>query len=246
MSAPNSTKQKAATIGQQCNVVKREPFAAQEIDQQTIEPLKPDRLVTQNFGHGVCRDERIGKAKHHKLAVLRALYQPHRRLQHGDARGLGANQCPGHMEAVLWQQLVKVVAGDATRDVRKMLAHQGCGGIANTLQTAINRTRSAAFRDGRFQCVLAHRTQRHARAVVQQHIERFDIVDGLSAHQRVHAAGVVADHAADGAAVVRRGVGSEGELAAFGFGTQRVQHNAGLDARTTAFVVHRYDAAHVL
>ena len=50
------------------------------------------------------------------------------------------------------------------------------------------------------------------RSVVEQDTKLFDVVYGLAAEQGVGAAGVVADHSADSAAIVRGGVGGEDEL----------------------------------
>ena len=69
----------------------------------------------------------------------------------------------------------------------------------------------------------------HAGAVVEEEVERLDVVDGLAAHQGVDAAGVVADHAAEGAAAVGGGIGGEGELELLCGFADAVEHDAGLD-----------------
>ena len=53
----------------------------------------------------------------------------------------------------------------------------------------------------------------------------------LPRHDRVDAAGVVADHAAQRAAVVRGRVGAEGEVMSLRRVAQVVEHDAGLHAR---------------
>ena len=72
---------------------------------------------------------------------------------------------------------------------------------------------------------------RHPRAVVQHDVERVDVVDGLAAHQRVHAARVVADHAAERAAAVRRRIGRERQVVHFGGVAHAIEHDARLHAR---------------
>ena len=67
--------------------------------------------------------------------------------------------------------------------------------------------------------------------VVGENIELDDILFRLSRHHRMGAAGIVADHPAEGVVVVRGGVGAEGQLMAFCFLAQPVEHNAGLHAR---------------
>ncbi len=53
-------------------------------------------------------------------------------------------------------------------------------------------------------------------SVVGHYFQGFDVVIRLAAHDGVDAAGVVADHAADGAAVVAGGIGGEGQVIFFG------------------------------
>ena len=51
-------------------------------------------------------------------------HEPQPGLQHGDAGALGADQRAGDVEAVLGQQLVEIVAGDAARNFRIARADQ--------------------------------------------------------------------------------------------------------------------------
>ena len=67
-----------------------------------------------------------------------------------------------------------------------------------------------------------------------QHLELLDVVDGLAGHHRVHAARVVADHAAEGAAACVAGSGAEREAVLLGGVAQVVEHDARLDARAPA------------
>ena len=69
----------------------------------------------------------------------------------------------------------------------------------------------------------------HARAVVEDDVERFDIVDDFAAEQAVDAATVVADHAAEGAARVRCRVGGVGEVMQLGGVAEAVENDARLD-----------------
>ena len=57
-----------------------------------------------------------------------------------------ADQRAGHVEAVLRQQLVEVVAGDAPRNIRKALADEIGVRVAQTLQTGINLAAASARR----------------------------------------------------------------------------------------------------
>jgi hypothetical protein len=61
----------------------------------------------------------------------------------------------------------------------------------------------------------------------------------------MHAAGVVADHAAQGAAVVSGGIRAEGEVVFFGGGAKIVEHDSGLYTRDAADGVDFEDPRHV-
>ena len=72
-----------------------------------------------------------------------------------------------------------------------------------------------------------------------------DIVDGFAAHEGVDAAGVVADHAAEGAAAVGGWVGGEGEVVLFGGVAELIEDDAGLDAGEAGRGVEGDDPVHV-
>ena len=68
-------------------------------------------------------------------------------------------------------------------------------------------------------------------AVIGEDVELLDIVRGAPGHHRMHAAGIVAEHAAERVVVVRRRVGAEGQMMLLGGVAQLVEHAAGLDRR---------------
>ena len=67
----------------------------------------------------------VGEAEDEQAARGRAVDQADGRFQDGDAGALGAGQRGGDVEAVLGQQAVEVVAGDAARQLR--VARGGSG-----------------------------------------------------------------------------------------------------------------------
>jgi hypothetical protein len=85
-----------------------------------------------------------------------------------------------------------------------------------------------------------------AGAVVEDYFQGFDVVVGFAGHYGVDSAGVVADHAADGAAVVTGGIGSEGEVMFFGGVAQLVENDSGLHASDAASGIDLEDRGHVL
>ncbi len=82
-------------------------------------------------------------------------------------------------------------------------------------------------------------------AVVSEDFEGLDVVVGFAGHDGVDAAGVVADHAAEGAALVGSGIGGEGEVMLLGLGAEGVEDDAGLYAGDAALGIDLEDAVHV-
>src|SRR5579864_8499680 len=86
---------------------------------------------------------------------------------------------------------------------------------------------------------------KEAHAVVGDDVEGFYIVVGLAGHHGVDAAGVVADHAADGAAVVSGGVGGKGEVMLFRSIAQAVKDDSRLYTSDAARGIDLDYAVHI-
>ncbi len=169
------------------------------------------------------------------------------RLEHGDARALGAAKSGCDVEAVLGEQAVEVVAGDAPGDVGITLADEVCVVVAEIAEPLRQLVRTRAL-----DRVLA-RGDTQAVAPVGEDVELGDVVRGQRAaaeelrHHRVDAAGVVPDHPAEGAACVRRGVRAVREaVAVLGLVPEMVEDEAGLDAGELALGVDLDDLVQVL
>ena len=97
-----------------------------------------DRLVGQDRGHVVGRDERVRKAEAHETAERGACGESERRFEHRDAGAFAADERTRDVEAVLGQQLVEVVAGNPTRDPGKFRANQRREAIADALEPGVD------------------------------------------------------------------------------------------------------------
>jgi len=149
------------------------------------------------------------------------------------------------MKSIFGQKLVEVVSRHAARDTGKFLPNQVGVAVANAREAGIDRSLTAACVDELLQLVGSGAAHGHAGAVVQHDIERLDIVGHFAAQQPVYAAAVVADHAAEGAARVRRRIGGVGEVILFRCFAQAVQHNAWLDCREFRGCIDRAECVHV-
>ncbi len=178
--------------------------------------------------------------------MRRARHQPHGGLQHGDASPFRAHQSPRHVEAVLGQQMGKVVARDAAGDVRIALPDQRRIAVAQLAQPAVDLASPAAGADDAPQLLLARGADPQPQALIGEDLQLLDVVVRLAGHHRVHAAGVVADHAAESAVVVGGRIGTEGQTVRLGRVAQDVEHETGLDARAPCLRVQLHDAIQIL
>ena len=110
-------EQQAAALGQELAVHRAACSSAKRIDDHgRRSPRGRSACSVRISGTSSAARNGVGKAEHDQAPERRALDEPERRLEHGDAGALAADQRARDVEAVLGQQLVEVVAGDAARD----------------------------------------------------------------------------------------------------------------------------------
>src|SRR5690606_28494993 len=136
-------------------------------------------------------------------------------------------------EALLVEQLIERVAGDASRDLRESRSDQVLVSIPEVFQLRVYLTAPSALADDSLQLVRGRGSDTHAESVIREDLQLVQVVRRTRAgaielrQDRVRAARVVADHAAERAAVVRRGVRSEGQaVIALGGASQVVEDGA--------------------
>src|ERR1700740_2240212 len=88
-------------------------FLAQPVDDAPFESFEANRTKFENRGHLFGSNENVRVAQSDQGPVLRAVNQPKLGFEHGDASAFTADERPRHMESVLRQKLIQVVAGDA-------------------------------------------------------------------------------------------------------------------------------------
>ena len=182
------------------------------VDQPLVDPLKPHRAVLEDLGNVVGGVEDVLVAEHQQGAAGRAVHQADGRLEHRGQGALGTDQGTSDVEAVLGQQLVEVVAGDPTRNVREALADLIRVAVAQVPHAPVDLAFAPTGSDDPLELLLRRRPHGHPHAVVGDDLELLDVVGGAPRHHRVDPAGVVADHAAEGGVLVGRGVRGEGEV----------------------------------
>ena len=148
-------QQPALAVGQQRRLALVLPLLHHVVDQPAVDPLEADRAVAEDLRHVVGRFEDVRVAEHQQRAGGGRVDEAHRRLQHGRQGALRADQGAGDVEALLGQQLVEVVAGDAARDVGVALADQLGVAVAQVAHRRVDLAAPAAGGDDPLELLLA-------------------------------------------------------------------------------------------
>ncbi len=117
------------------------------VDHGAFEAFEADGPEPQDVRNVIgCRERvRISQADQH--AMLRAPDERDPGLEHDRARPLAPNERASHVEPVLGQQLVEVVAGHASRDAGEPLANPTGMSFAERAQLRIDCSTPAALID---------------------------------------------------------------------------------------------------
>lgn len=118
--------------------------------------------------------------------------------------------------------------------------------IAQCFQSGVDFAAAPAFADEAFQQRIGSLPHRHAQTVISEYFQLFDILIGFPGHHRVHAAGIISDDAADRAAAVGSGIGTEGQVMFLCGAAQIIENDPGLHAGNASFGVELDDLRHVL
>ena len=185
------------------------------LDDAGVDALEGHRPPRQDRAHGVGRRGHVRVAEHDQHGRGRDPYQPDVCLKDHGQGALAAGQGPGQVAAPLRQQVLQLVAGVLAGEAAELGPDGGQVGPDHLLQP----------RDGGD----AARAGPQALAGATDHLQLQDVVGGAAVGQGPRPAGVVADHPAQGAAAVGRGVGAEAQPVGPGRRLEVVEHHARLD-----------------
>ena len=125
--------------------------------------------------------------------------------------------------------MVEVVARHAPRNVRVFRTDQVRVAIPNLAQRAVNFAAASSHGDDGIEFVRAGGPHGQLRSVIEEDFQFVNVIGRLSGEQGMSAARVVADHAAQGATVVRGRIGSPCELMSFCGIAQRIADDTRLN-----------------
>ena len=194
------------------------PFTCKAVDHRAFEAFEADRRELEDLRHVIGRLERVGVAEARR------------------APGAADSRSASPSRRARSRRCLRCRPARARRGIRsRAAARRGCsrrravGILGNFARIAIGvldraaRAASSRCRARRPPCArdrlelgVAGRADGQLGAVVEQDAQLLDVVDRLAGQQRVRAARVVADHAAERAAAVRRRIGTERQLVRLG------------------------------
>jgi hypothetical protein len=237
--------QPAAALGQGFDAAFVQVLGAHVIDEALVHAFEAERPIRAHERNGVAGGEDIGEADHDEHALGRAVHEPQPGFQHRDASAFAADQCAGDVESLFGQELVEIVAGDTARDLRIAGADQIGVAMAQFVELAIDLAVPPAGGNDRAQLILARRSDAQPQPVIGQDVELAHIVGGAAGHHRMHAAGIVADHAAQRVVVVGRRIGAKRQVIFLGGVAQIVEDAARLDPGGARVRLDRQDMVQV-
>ncbi len=202
--------------------------------------------MLHDLGHmvGALIDVEIGNDQQH--ALRRTLDQTARRFEHRHAGAFRAHQSARHIESILGKKEIQVVPRNPARDVGITLAHEISVAVSERFQSGINLAAASAFTNDCVKLLSTGCADLHPQAVVGENLKRFDIVIGLTRHDGMHAARVVTNHAAEGAAIVGGGVRCESQVMFLSGSAQVVENHARLDSGDAAYGIDLQNPVHIL
>ena len=214
-----------------------EAFGLHVLDEQVVDGLQAHGSVPEHAHDVVGRGADVGVPEDDQGAGAGVGHQAQGGLEHRRARALASDQGPGHVESVLGQELVEVVARHPPRDAGVPGPDQLGVAVAEVTEVCVDVGPPPAAGDDGRELLLGCGAHGEAGAVVGQDVEALDVLVGLARHDGVDAAGVVADHPAEGAPGVGGGVGAEGELVLPGRGPEVIEDHPGLHSRPAGLAV---------
>src|SRR5919197_598302 len=218
------------------------PLLLHVVRDRVVDALDPDRPLFPDLDDLVGSDVLVGISENEERPMARIVDQPQRRLERDRASRFGTDERARDMETALRQQLVEVVARDAARDLGVALADE--------LAVAVADRAKLGDELGGQPVVLP--ADAKPIAAVGDDLEFLDVVGGARAtavelgQNRVDAARVVAEHAANVRVLVRGRVGPPCQAVLLGGELQVVADDAGLDARELLLRIDLEDAVQVL
>ena len=117
---------------------------------------------------------------------------------------------------------------------------------AQGFEAGVDVSNAAPICDFLVECLVIHPADGHSRAVIKKDVHCEDIIYGLAGHLSVHTARVVAQHATEGAVIMRGGIRTPSQSMGLCGITQCVAHCSWFDACKFLLGIQFHDVVEVL
>ena len=216
-----------------------------ELDELVVHRLKADRTMIAHEGCGVSRLVDVREGDHGDGARRRARNEVQRGFEDDDAGSFGADKRSRDVEPVLGQQLVEIVPGDAPGNFGIVPANKVGVAVAKRGEAAVDFALGAPRRDNPAKLRRRRAANLQAQPAIGHDVELFNIIGCTPRVNGMHAARVVAHHAAERVVIVRRGIGAKGEMMFLRRVAEDIEIAARLNARQFLFEVDPDDAVQI-
>ena len=213
-----------------------------------VHALEGERPELEERVRRLRRLEDVTIAEHDHDMPRRIREELQRRLEHRDERGLAADEHSPQIEAAVRprEELIEVVPGDSPRDLRVPAANPLRPAIAESTEPREQCPFGAPAPDRAREILFSHPPRMEACAVVEDDVERLDVLDRDAVHLRAHATAVVPEHATETAMTVGRGLWSPRQTERLAGLDELVAHDAWLDRRQPRLGIQPDDPIHAL
>ena len=210
---PELDQQPAApAFGKQGQIVGVQSLLVHVADQPVVDAFQTDRVLGHDFGNRIAGFVDVGITQHQQRPLGRMMDQPHFGFEQQGTSAFGSDQRAGDVKAIFGQQFIETITGDPPGNVGKPLA-DGIGiMIPEPAKFGINLRLRAAGADDAFVVFIRGLGEVQLLAFIGHDVHFVQVIDAAAGHHGMHAAGVVPQHPAEGAVVVRGRIRPPGQI----------------------------------
>src|SRR6185437_3351221 len=166
-------------------------FSLHVLDQAVIHALKANGMKLHYPDDVISSRINIRVSKNYKTSIRGAIYQTSDPLKDGNAGALRPYQSFCHVKPVFRQQIIQVITRNAAGNFGIARANLISIPVAEITQLRVDFRSPSAFRNDLRELFVTGCANGKLQAVISEHTQLFNVLYRLTAHYRMHAAGVV-------------------------------------------------------
>src|SRR3954470_21239253 len=220
-------------------------FFSQVNNKLTIQRFQADAAAFPDLRDMVAGAKHIRIAEHKERPRGRAMHQVQSCFQHNDTGAFGPDESARDMKSVFWQQIIQVVPGDAARNLWVPFTHEPPVLVPKSFQARVNSSADSPLPNNLVQFPLCRSAHSHSLPFVSENLQFMNVVGGSTRHLRMHPAGIIANHPANGAPGVRGRIRTKREVKFFRGVADIIADDARLHPGQLAFRVQLEQVVHI-